>query len=61
MWQRWMAAPGIVIIVFALREMFHDLFHPTEGGSLSHMVSRILFDLFRRWRKWLPVPGPSPS
>ena len=47
-----------MIIGFALREMFHDLFHPTEGGSLSNMVSRNLFDFFRRWRNWLPVAGP---
>src|SRR3954471_22125973 len=58
MWQRWMAVPGIVIIGFALREMFHDLFHPTAGGSLSNIVSTQSFNFFRRSRQWLPLAGP---
>jgi hypothetical protein len=49
---------GIAIVLFAVREMFRDLFHPTRSGALSEWIARGLFHVCRRWRRMLPTSGP---
>ena len=51
-------APGVLVVVFGLYEVFQDLFHPTRTGSLSDVVSRCIFVLFRRRRSTVSVAGP---
>ena len=52
------AAAGVLILAFAFREMFHDLFHPSEGGSLSGIISRGIFGILRRRPGSLSLAGP---
>jgi hypothetical protein len=54
----WKVALGTAIVLFAVREMFDDLFHPTQSGSLSEWVGSGLFRFFRRWPSMLPTSGP---
>ncbi len=49
---------AVLIIGFALREIFHDLFHPSVGGSLSGMIGRGIFNLLRHWPRSLSFAGP---
>jgi Ion channel len=51
-------AAGAVIVLFALHEMFNDLFHPTESGALSEWIGCAIFRLCR-FSKWmLTAAGP---
>lgn len=54
---------GIVLILVALRDIFHELFHPSGRGSLSRAVMRALWSVFRgvsrRWPTLLNIAGPS--
>jgi hypothetical protein len=52
------ATAGIVILAFAFREIFQDLFHPTRTGSLSDFVGRTLFRFLRRRPSTLSLAGP---
>jgi hypothetical protein len=52
------AAVGAAIVLFAVREVFNDLFHPTESGALSEWVASRIFRVFRRWPGMLPTSGP---
>ena len=52
------ALTGVLLIVWTLREVFRDLFHPSASGSLSDFVARMLFNLMRRWASVLPAAGP---
>jgi Ion channel len=52
------AAGGVLILAFAFREIFQDLFHPTRTGSLSDFVGRTLFRLLRRRPSTLSLAGP---
>ncbi len=54
----WTAGPGVLMVGFALQEVFRDLFHPTMAGSLSDYVARTIFRLFRRSRSTLALAGP---
>lgn len=54
----WTVLPGISILMFALHEIFQDLFHPTQTGSLSEWIGRTTFHFFRRWPSILSVAGP---
>jgi hypothetical protein len=54
----WKAAVGAAIVIFAVREMFSDLFHPTRSGALSEWIASRLFHAFRRWPSVLPTSGP---
>lgn len=38
---------GVVLVLLALREMFHQFFHPGGQGSLSDWTMRAVFTLFR--------------
>jgi hypothetical protein len=51
-------AVGAAIVLFAIREMFHDLFHPSRSGALSDWVASGTFRFFRRWPRMLPTAGP---
>jgi hypothetical protein len=33
---------GTLIVLFGLREVFRDIFHPTRSGTLSEFVGRIM-------------------
>src|SRR5690242_10345675 len=50
---------GGLLVLFALREMFIDLFHPTKTGSLSTVVGRQLFNMLRGRPAVLPAAGPT--
>ena len=52
------AIAGAAVVLFTIREMFQDLFHPTESGALSEWVARGLFHMMRRWPRLLPSSGP---
>ncbi len=54
----WIAGLGILMVGFALLEVFRDLFHPSLTGSLSEHVARTTFRLFRRWPSKLGLAGP---
>lgn len=54
----WKFAVGGCIVLFAVREMFNDLFHPTHSGALSEWVASRFFRLFRSWPRLLPTSGP---
>jgi hypothetical protein len=41
---------GTVIVLFGLREVFRDIFHPTRSGTLSEFVGRLASLLMRRTR-----------
>ncbi|MGI8958884.1 MAG: hypothetical protein ACR2IV_03795 [Bryobacteraceae bacterium] len=49
---------GVLILAFAFREIFQDLFHPTRTGSLSDFIGRTLFRLLRRRHSTLSLAGP---
>jgi hypothetical protein len=55
----WLIVPGLGIIFFTLRQVFQDLFHPSESGSLSEFVARRTFNILRRYPKLLPDAGPA--
>ena len=38
---------GTLLVVFGLREVFRDIFHPTASGSLSDFVGRLASLLMR--------------
>jgi Ion channel len=54
----WTVVPGIIVIAFAVREMFQDLFHPSESGSLSGWIGKTAFRLLRCWPRRLTLAGP---
>jgi hypothetical protein len=54
----WKEVAGIAIVLFASREMFNDLFHPTRSGALSEWIANRLFRVYRRWPRLLPTSGP---
>lgn len=54
----WKVVLGAAVVLFAIREMFNDLFHPTQSGALSEWIGSRLFRLFRRWPAMLPTSGP---
>jgi hypothetical protein len=41
---------GTLIVLFGLREVFRDIFHPTRSGTLSELVGQLLSLLMRRTR-----------
>jgi Ion channel len=58
MWSYWPSALGTLIVVFMLREVFRDLFHPSATGSLSDIVAKNVFNLFRHMPHLLGDAGP---
>ena len=55
----WPVLVGILVLLFTLREIFQDLFHPSESGSPSQFVARRLFNFLRRYPTLLSDAGPS--
>ena len=43
---------GLLLIVIALHDMFHTLFHPSGRGVLAEFIS---FRLWRLWRHLFPA------
>lgn len=54
----WRVAAGAAIVLFAVREMFNDLFHPTQSGALSEWIASRIFRICRRWPSVLATSGP---
>ncbi len=54
----WPVIPGAIVVVFALRNMFQDLFHPAESGSLSGWVGKCVFGTLRHFPSRLTLAGP---
>ncbi|HXS93333.1 MAG TPA: potassium channel family protein [Candidatus Limnocylindrales bacterium] len=54
----WKCILGAFIIAFVVREMFHDLFHPSVGGSVSEFIARRVFWVLRRFPRNLPMAAP---
>jgi hypothetical protein len=48
---------GACLVLFGLREVFRDIFHPTRSGTLSDFVGRFASLLMRRTRL-RPAVGP---
>jgi hypothetical protein len=48
---------GVVLVLYGLREVFRDIFHPTASGSLSDFVGRIA-SLLMRDTPMRPAIGP---
>ena len=43
---------GVLLILLALRDMRHELFHPERAGSLSRLVARAVWHLSRSLAKY---------
>ena len=54
---------GVALIAIALRDIFHELFHPGGNGTVSHWVIRIVWRCFqslaRDWPSTLQLAGPT--
>lgn len=48
---------GILLVLYGIREVFRDIFHPTASGSLSDWVGRLASRLMRHTRM-RPAVGP---
>lgn len=48
---------GIAVVLYTLREVFRDIFHPTLSGTVSDLVARSASRMFRRTR-FRPAAGP---
>jgi uncharacterized membrane protein len=48
---------GVLVVIFGLREVFRDIFHPTQSGSLSDFVGRAI-SLLMRHTRFRPAVGP---
>lgn len=46
-WTVAIEALGIAVVLFTLREVFRDIFHPTRSGNFSDFVGRAASKLFR--------------
>ena len=58
MWWLGPVIGGSLIVLFTLREIYQDLFHPSQSGALSDWIGSGLFRLFRRWPPMLSSAGP---
>ncbi len=54
----WAIVAGAVVVAFALREIFQELFQPTATGLLSGYIARGIFGMARRSRGTLALAGP---
>ncbi len=51
-WLDWLiTAAGAVLLLLTLRDIFHTLWHPSAGGSLSEVVIRAIWRAGRRRRR----------
>ncbi len=58
MFSAWPALVGVLVIGFALREVFKDLFQPSAAGDLSSSIGKALFRIARHMPSVLPMIGP---
>ena len=56
MW--WKAILGGAVVLFVIREIFKDLFHPVRSGALSDWIGQRLFRALRYWPALLTSAGP---
>jgi len=54
----WPVALGVFVLVFAVREIFRDLFQPSGSGALSAYFGRWIFQLARKLKFLLQIAGP---
>lgn len=55
----WPVLPGVVLVVVALRDVFHTLWHPSGEGVLSGALTRVLWaGARRRGRRAGALVGP---
>jgi hypothetical protein len=54
----WLTVLGVLIILFTAREVFLDLFHHAQSGTISEYVAKAVFGIFRNWPAMLPLAGP---
>jgi voltage-gated potassium channel Kch len=45
---------GAILIFTALRDIFHELFHPSGSGSVNGAVTRFVWRVFRRLARYFP-------
>ncbi|WP_324273468.1 potassium channel family protein [Blastococcus brunescens] len=51
-WADWLiTGAGVVLVLVALRDIFHTIWHPSGRGDLSHLVMRGLWRLGQRRRE----------
>ena len=55
---------GVILIILGLRDVFHQLFHPSGAGSVSGILMKAVWRVFRRlvarrYRSLLALAGPS--
>src|SRR5437868_6681035 len=56
---KWFAIlSGTALVLFTFRQVFQDLFHPAESGSISEFVARNTFNCFRRRKSLMKDAGP---
>jgi len=54
-----LAILGALMVVIALQDLFHNLFHPSARGQISDTISMGVWRIFRRWiRRSLALAGP---
>ncbi|MEV0598906.1 potassium channel family protein [Streptomyces sp. NPDC050315] len=53
----WVSLVGVGLVMVALRDLFHTLWHPTRHGGLSRLVMTALWKLARRVRARRRVVG----
>ncbi|MGW2618975.1 potassium channel family protein [Streptomyces sp. NPDC001500] len=53
----WVSLVGAGLVLFALRDLFHTLWHPTRHGGLSRLVMTALWRAARRFRARRRVVG----
>jgi hypothetical protein len=51
-------AVGAVIVLVALRDIFHTIWHPSGRGGLSRRLMGAVWRMGRRRRAWGPLTGP---
>lgn len=46
---------GAILVASALRDIFHELFHPSGSGSVSRVLTRLVWFIFRRLTRYFPA------
>lgn len=54
----WPVAFGVVVLALTVREIFLDLFQPSDSGALSSYVGRWIFQVARNLKFLLQIAGP---
>ena len=51
-------AAGTLIVIVIVWDVFRDIVHPGDRGTLSVWIARGLFNLLRQRSTWRPAAGP---